>query len=121
MFATQSQNSGFGTSADKECTQEPPPTLESLNVPGPKPSNSLNTQHVKADSPSSSNLVPVPVSQTQTLQPVDPPPLRRSTRRRILRKILDLQFAFKLNCGLEFKLELSTAMVELFELETIAL
>ena len=81
---------GFGSSTDKECTQEPSPTLESSNVPGPKPSNPLNTQHVKADSPSSSNLVPVPVSQTQTLQPVDPPPLRRSTRRRIPRKILDL-------------------------------
>ena len=35
----ESQNSGFGSSADKECTQEPPPTLGSSNVPGPKPSN----------------------------------------------------------------------------------
>ena len=43
----ESQNSGFGSSADKECTQEPPPTLESSNVPGPKPSDPLNTQHVK--------------------------------------------------------------------------
>ena len=86
----ESQNSSSGSSADKECIQEPPPALESSNVPGPKPSNPLNTQHVKADSPSSSNLVPVPVSQAETSQPVDPPPLRRSTRRRIPRKILDL-------------------------------
>lgn len=74
------QNSGFGSSADKECSQEPPPALESLNVPGPNPSDPPNTQHVKADLPSSSNLVPVPVSQTQTSQPGDPPPLRRSSR-----------------------------------------
>ena len=86
----ESQNSSSGSSADKECIQEPPPALESSNVPGPKPSNPLNTQHVKADSPSSSNLVPVPVSQAETSQPVDLPPLRRSTRRRIPRKILDL-------------------------------
>lgn len=85
---------------DKECIQERPPSLESSNVPGPKPSNPLGTQHVKADSPNSSNLVPVLVSQTQIYQPVDPLPLRRSTRRRIPRKILDLEFAFKLNCGL---------------------
>ena len=86
----ESQNSSSGSSADKECIQEPPPALESSNVPGPKPSKPLNTQHGKADSPSSSNLVPVPVSQAETSQPVDPPPLRRSTRRRFPRKILDL-------------------------------
>ena len=86
----ESQNSSSGSSADKECIQEPPPALESSNVPGPKPSKPLNTQHSKADSPSSSNLVPVPVSQAETSQPVDPPPLRRSTRRRFPRKILDL-------------------------------
>lgn len=96
----ESQNSSSGSSVDKECIQERPPSLESSNVPGPKPSNPLDTQHVKADSPNSSNLVPVLVSQTQIYQPVDPPPLRRSTRRRIPRKILDLEFAFKLNCGL---------------------
>ena len=41
-----------------------------------------------------------------------PPPLRRSSRRRTLRKILDLKF--------EFKLEVWIAMLELFEPETIA-
>ena len=107
-----SQNSGFGSSADKECIQEPPPTLESSNVPGPNPSKPPNTPHVKADLPSSSNLVPVPGSQTQTSQPGGQPPLRRSTRKRIPRKILDSSF--------EFKLKLWTAIVELFELKTIA-
>ena len=63
----ESQNIGFGSSADKECIQEPPPALESSNVPGPDPSDPPNTQHVKADLPSSSNLVPVPMSQTQTI------------------------------------------------------
>ena len=86
----ESQNSGFGSSEDKECIQKPSPTPESSSVPGPNPSNSPNTQHARADSPSSSNLVPVPVSQTQTSQSGDPPPLRRSSRRRIPRKILDL-------------------------------
>ena len=79
----ESQNCGFGSSADKECIQEPPPALESSNVPGPNPSDPLHTQHVKADLPSSSNLVRVPVSQTQTSQPGDPPTLRRSSRKRI--------------------------------------
>ena len=62
----ESQNSGFGSSADKECIQEPPPTLESWNVPGPNPPNPLNTPLVKADIPSSSNLIPVSGDQTQT-------------------------------------------------------
>ena len=78
-----SQNSGFRSLADKECIQELPPTLESSNVPGPNPSNPPNIPHVKADLPSSSNLVPVPGSQTQTSQPGDQPPLRGSTRKRI--------------------------------------
>ena len=34
----ESQNSGFGSSADKECFQEPPLTLERSNVPGTNPS-----------------------------------------------------------------------------------
>jgi len=33
----ESQESGFGSSAEKECIQEPPPALESANVPGPSP------------------------------------------------------------------------------------
>ena len=37
----ESQNSGFGSSADEECIQEPPPAFESSNVPGP---NSLDPQ-----------------------------------------------------------------------------
>ena len=86
----ESQNSGFGSSADKECIQEAPSALESSTVPGPNPSNPLNTPNVKGDLPSSSNLVPVPWSQTQTSQPGNQPPLRRSTRKRIPRKILDL-------------------------------
>ena len=64
----ESQNSGFGSSADKECIQEPPPALESSNIPGTNPSDTPNTQHVKHDLPSASNFVPVPVSQT--LNPV---------------------------------------------------
>ncbi|KAK2557447.1 hypothetical protein P5673_020177 [Acropora cervicornis] len=86
----ESQNSGFGSSADKECIQEPPPALESSNIPGTNPSDPPNTQHVKCDLPSASSLVRVPVSQTQYSQPGDPPPLRRSSRRRTPRKILDL-------------------------------
>ena len=81
----ESQNSGFGSSADKECIQEPPPALESGKVPGPSSSNPLITPNSQADTPSSSNLVPVPGSQ-----PVAQPPLRRSTRKRIPRKILGL-------------------------------
>ena len=90
----ESQGSGFGSSADKECVQEPPPALESANVPGPSPSNPLNTPNSEADIPSSSNLVPVPGSQSRTSQPVAQPPLRLSTRKRIPQKILDLQFEF---------------------------
>ena len=86
----ESQNSGFGSSADEKCIQEPPPAFQSSNVPGPNSLDPPNTRHVKDDLPGSSNLVPVPVSQTQTSQYCDPPPLRRSTRRRIPRKILDL-------------------------------
>ena len=86
----ESQNSGFGSSADKECIQEPLPALESGKVPGPSSSNPLIAPNSEADIPSSSNLVPVPGSQTQTSQPVAQPPLRRSTRKRIPRKILDL-------------------------------
>ena len=66
----ESQNSDFGSSAD----QEPPPALDSADVPGPSPSNPLNTLNSEADTPSSSNLVPVPGSQTQTSQPVAQPP-----------------------------------------------
>ena len=79
-----------GSSADEECIQEPPPAFESSNVPGPNSLDPLNTRHVKDDLPSSSNLVPVPVSQTQTSQACDPPPLSKSSRRRFPRKILDL-------------------------------
>jgi len=60
----ESQNSGFGSSADKECILEPPPTLESSTVPGPNLSNPPNIPDAKADLPSSSNLVPVPGSTT---------------------------------------------------------
>ena len=45
----ESQNSGFGSSADKKFIQEPPPTLENSNIPGPNSSKPPNTQHVKAD------------------------------------------------------------------------
>ena len=86
----ESRNSGFGSSADEKCIQEPALTFESSNAPGPNSLDPPNTRHVKDDLPSSSNLVPVPVSQTQTSQSCDPPPLRRSSRRRIPRKILDL-------------------------------
>ena len=86
----ESRNSGFGSSADEKCIQEPALTFESSNAPGPNSLDPPNTRHVKDDLPSSSNLVPVPVSQTQTFQSCDPPPLRRSSRRRIPRKILDL-------------------------------
>ena len=86
----ESQNSSFGSSANKECIQEPLPALESGKVPGPSSSNPLITPSSEADIPSSSNLVPVPGSQTQTSQPVSQPPMRRSTRKRIPRKILDL-------------------------------
>ncbi|KAK2570065.1 hypothetical protein P5673_004810 [Acropora cervicornis] len=79
-----------GSSADEECIQEPPPAFESSNVPGPNSLDPPNTRHVKDDLPSSSNLVPVPVSQTQTSQSCDPPPLSKSSRRRFSRKILDL-------------------------------
>ena len=103
----ESQNSGFGSSADKECIQEPPPALESSNVPGTNPGDPPNTQRVKHDLPSASNFVPVPVSQTQSSQPGDPPPLRRSSRRRTPRKILDLWFEFKLEL-FEFNLEFWT-------------
>jgi len=115
----ESQNGGFGSSADEECIQEPPPAFESSNVPGPNSLDPPNTRHVKDDLPSSSNLVPVPVSQTQTSQSCDLPPLRRSSRRHIPRKILDLYFKFKLLL-FEFKLEVWIAMVELFEFKTIA-
>ena len=81
----ESQNSGFGSSAEEECIQEPPPAFERPNLLDPP-----NTRHVKDDLLSSGNLVPVPVSQTQTSQSFAPPPLRRSSRRRIPRKILDL-------------------------------
>jgi len=74
----KSQNSGFGSSAD----QEPLPALDSADVPGASPSNPLKAPDSVADIPSSSNLVPVPGSQTQTSQPVAQPPLRRSTRKR---------------------------------------
>ena len=37
------QNTGFSSSADKECIQEPPSVLEVSNVPGPNPSNPQNT------------------------------------------------------------------------------
>ena len=70
----ESHESGFGSLADKECIPEPPPALESANVPGPSPLNPLNTPNSEADIPSSSNLVPVPGSQTQTSQPVAQPP-----------------------------------------------
>ena len=86
----ESRNSGFGSSADEKCIQEPALTFESSNASGPNSLDPPNTRHVKDDLPSSSNLVPVPVSQTQTSQSCDPPPLRRSSRRRIPRKILDL-------------------------------
>ena len=69
----ESRNSGFGCSADKECIQEPPPTLKRLNVPGPNPSDPLNTRPVKANLITSSNLVSVAVSQTQTSPCSDPP------------------------------------------------
>ena len=65
----ESQNSGFGSSADKECIQQPPPALESSNIAGTNPSDPPNTQHVKDDLPSASSFVPVPVSQTQSSQP----------------------------------------------------
>ena len=64
----ESQNSGFGSSTDEECIQEPPAAFESSNVPGPNSLDPPNTRRVKDDLPSSSNLVPVPVSQTQTSQ-----------------------------------------------------
>ena len=81
----ESKNSGFGSSAEEECIQEPLPAFERPNSLDPP-----STRHVKDDLLSSSNLVPVPVSQTQTSQSCDSPPLRRSSRRRIPRKILDL-------------------------------
>ena len=86
----ESRNGGFGSSADEKCIQEPALTFESSNAPGPNSLDPPNTRHVKDDLPSSSNLVPVPVSQTQTSQSCDPPLLRRSSRRHIPRKILDL-------------------------------
>ena len=66
------QNTGFSSSADKECIQEPPSVLEVSNVPGPNPSNPPNTTHVKADLPSSSNHVPVQFLEVKvrTLNPV---------------------------------------------------
>ena len=64
----ESQNSGFGSSTDEECIQELTPAFESSNAPGPNSLDPPNTRHVKDDLPSSSNLVPVPVSQTQTSQ-----------------------------------------------------
>ena len=38
----ESQNSGFGSSEDKECIKEPLCALESSNVPGPNPSDPPN-------------------------------------------------------------------------------
>ena len=51
-----SQDSGFRSSADKECARKTPVAPESSNVPGPDPPNLSNTPRTKADLPSSSNL-----------------------------------------------------------------
>ena len=81
-------SSGLGSPADKGCTQELPAVTPSLNAPDSVTQKLVNTPHTIL--PNSSNAVPVPEGQTRASHPDGQPPLRRSTRKRTPRKILDL-------------------------------
>ena len=82
------RSSGLGSPAYKGCTQELPAVTPSLNAPDPVPQKLVNTPHTIL--PNSSNPVPVPEGQIRSSHPDGQPPLRRSTRNRTPRKILDL-------------------------------
>lgn len=86
----ESHNNGFDSQrqTDKECIQETPAVAPPLNAPDPAPPKLVDTPHHKVDRPNSSN--PVSESQAHVPHPVGQQPLRRSTRKRTPRKILDL-------------------------------
>ena len=67
-----------------------PATAPRLNAPDLALPKVLDTHHDQADPPSSSNPVRVPENQTRASHPDSQPPLRRSTRKRTPRQILDL-------------------------------
>ena len=60
------------------------------DVPDLSPPKLMDIHHDQADLPSSSNPVPVPENETCATHPDSRPPLRRSTRKRSQRQILDL-------------------------------
>jgi len=87
---SESQGSGSSSSTDKGCIQEPPPVAPNVNAPEPVQRKVVTIPHDQANLPSSSSSVPVPESETHASYPENQPPLRRSTRKRTPRKILDL-------------------------------
>lgn len=86
----ESQGSGSSSPIDKGCIQEPPPVAPTVNAPEPVRQKVVTIPHDQTGLPSSSNSAPVPESQTHASHPENQLPLRRSTRKRTPRKILDL-------------------------------
>ena len=86
----ESQGSGSSSPIDKGCIQELPPVAPTVNAPEPVRQKVVTIPHDQTGLPSSSNSAPVPESQTHASHPENQLPLRRSTRKRTPRKILDL-------------------------------
>ena len=82
-------NSGSGTIAIRESIQESPAVeTPTLSAPYSAPPKLMNTPPSRTDLSNSSN--PDTESQTRLSHPDSQQPLRRSTRKRAPRKILDL-------------------------------
>ena len=84
----QSRDSGLDSPADIKHQQELPAARTRAHASDPSPSKPVSSSGMQANPTSS--FSPIPESQASASHPVGQPALRRSSRRRVPRHILDL-------------------------------